>query len=201
MNKKVLTICLTIVLALVVICCASCADNAADKLREINTALMHDYSKIELNVNTYFDDVELDAKYVITKSDDITNIEYEVERLNQFGDNGEIPTEYVSTVTGTATFDGDAITSIDGETMDERVLLDVVDTSMSFRLSYFDKIKVSEKGMSALVTNPQGFLNDESLVCEGMTVNVVMAGSDISSIRINYKSDGAIITLDYTFTR
>lgn len=202
MNKKILTICLIAALTIAIVCFSSCKDNSVtDKLREINVALMKDYSNIELKVSTHTDQADLNAKYVISKSNGVTTISYEVERLNSFDLDGSYPDELKSLIVGTAVFNGNAITVIDGDELDEAIILDAADTSMTFRTSYFGKISVTENGISAPVTNPQAFMHDDAFEGTEMTVSVTMANSVLSKIKIDYKLDGATIALDYTFAR
>ena len=202
MNKKILTICLLTALILVLTCFASCDNGAdtADKLREINVALMQEYSKIELKVQTHTDETDLNAKYVMTKSGAITDISYEVERLNSFGADGKIPSDYISIVTGTAKFDGTSVTYIDGEPLQESVILGVAKVNMAFRLSYFTDIKTGQHGLSAKVTDPQSFLQNEEFTGDNMTVKVVMTQTSLSNIIISYEVNSATVLLEYTFT-
>lgn len=202
MNKKLLPVLLIVVLILATVGCASCVDSTADKLREINMALLYSYSNVELKVVTHTDDADLHAKYVMTTTSNVTDISYEVERINEFDVNGEIPSEYISTVVGTAVFDGNAITSIDGEELDQNILLNVVNKNMAFRLSYFGEIKAGNGGIETRVVDPKGFLQNSDFDGEQMTVSVKLVQSYLSSIIINYvTSDGAQVSLDYTFTR
>lgn len=201
MNKKLLTICLVMVVVLSAICFVGCKDDTADKLRTVSMAMSREYSKIELNVATHSDEVDLNAKYVITKSNDVTNITYEADRLNGFDVNGNVPSEFKTTVKGSAVFDGSGIVSVDGEPLDEQILLDVKDTAMTFRMSYLAKIKVTQNGLSANVVNPKGFLNNNEFAGTDMTVNVTLSQSYLSSVVITYALNGATVTLNYTFTR
>lgn len=201
MNKKILTICLIAVLTLSVICFASCKGNAADKLREINSALIHEYSKIELAVTITDDEVTLKSNYVMSKSGGITEISYRVDRLNTFDANGEIPSEMITTVAGNAKYDGKAITSIDGDEVDYEVLRDVVDCNMAFRLSYLNDINVLQNGITAKVIDPKGFFENDKFEGTDMSVNVKMANSLIATISIHYSLNGTAVTMDYTFDR
>lgn len=201
MNKKLLTICLVIVLILTAVCFVSCKENASDKLRKINTALMREYSKVELTVATTSDEVTLDAKYVLTYSDGITNISFEVDRLNSFDTEGEIPTEFKSTIKGNAVYDGNKITSVDGGAVDYDVPLDVVSAHMMFKVSYLGNIRVHNNGIFANVTNPQAFLGDDEFEGTDMTVRVVLDGANLSSIVINYQTDNDKVKLQYSFAR
>lgn len=201
MNKKLLTICLVLVLTLSIISCAACKDNSADRLRQINAALLHEYSKIELNIVTDNDGIKLGAYYVMTTSNGITDISYEVDRLNSFDAEGAIPSEFITRVKGNATFNGNAITSIDGDTAEYDVPLNFVSSKMTFRLSFFNDLKVTPKGITANVINPQGFWNDNEFAGTDMTVSVVLNESDLSHITIGYKLDGATVQMEYAFTR
>lgn len=199
MNKKIFTVCLILALSLALIGLSSCTENAADKLREVNTALGKDYAHVDINVKTSTDEVDLEAKYFITKSNGMTEISYEVEHLNGFDADGNPPSEFISTVKGTATFNGNAITSIDGD--QEMVYFDLVDTNMVFRTSYLGEIKITKDGLSARVTNPKDFLQNNDFEGTAMTVSVRMSDSYLTSIRIGYELDGAEVVVDYAFTR
>ena len=202
MNKKLLTICLVVVLTLSVICFAACNnDESAERLRQINVALLREYSEIELDIVTDKDGIELDARYVMTKSNGSTDISYEVDRLNSFTADGTIPSQFITKVTGTATFNGNTITSVDGDAAEYDVPIDAISAKMTFRLSFFEKLKVSSNGMTAQVTNPKGFWNDEEFAGTDMTVRVIMRQSDLSRIIIEYTLDGATVHMDYAFTR
>lgn len=201
MNKKLLTICLVVVLVLSVICIVACKDNTADRLREVSMALSRDYSKVELAVTTSSSEAELKANYVITKSNDLTNISYEVDRLNGFDIDGDVPSEFKSTVKGSAVFNGSSIVSIDGEQLNEQLLIDVKDTTMTFRMSFFEKIVLSQNGFSASVKNPQGFLNDDEFAGTDMSVKVTMSQSYLARIFIEYSLNGSTVEMEYLFTR
>lgn len=202
MNKKLLTICLVAVLTLSVICFAACTkDESADRLRQINAAFLREYSSIELKVATDNDGIKLNAKYVMTESNGLTDISYEVERLSDFDADGAVPSEFITTVKGNATFNGHAITSVDGDTAVYDVPLNAVVAKMTFRLSFFKDLKVSQSGITAKVTNPKGFWNDEEFAGADMTVKVVLNQSDLESISIDYTLYGAKVKMEYSFTR
>lgn len=202
MNKKILIICLVVVIALSALGLSACKDNSeTEMLREISNAMLDDYAKVTLSVMTHTDKADLNAKYVINTSDDVTEISYEVERLNSFGDNGDVPSEFISVVTGTATIKNDAIVSVDGETLAETIILDVADRNMTFRKSYLDITKVFDDGMSAKVINPKGFLKNDDFAGTDMTVRVVMSQSALSKITLAYSLNGAKISLEYVFVR
>lgn len=200
MNKKIITVCLVFALILALICCVSCKqeNEIADKLREINIALMKDYSKVQLDVNTRTADIELNAKYVMEKAGDVTNISYEVERLNGFDANGNAPSEFISKVSGTATFSGNVVTSPDGD--NENVNFDLVDKTMAFRIPYFKNVKISKQGMTAEVINPKGFMQDDEFICDSMTVEVDKS-NELSGITIVYVANGTTVTLNYSFIK
>lgn len=201
MNKKLVTICLIAALLLCLVCSASCKDESADRLRQINAAYLREYSQIKLNVKTQKNDIELNALYVLTKSDRNTDIYYEVERLNAFGTDGSVPSEFKTTVKGNATFNGSEITSINGDMEMHDVPLDAVTARMTFRLSFFKNLKVTSNGMSAKVINVKGFWNDDEFNGTDMTVKVVLKESYLSSIEIAYVLDGAEVSMTYAFTR
>lgn len=198
MNKKISTVCLIVALVLALACCVSCnqKDAAVEKLRGINVALMKEYAKVQLDVNTRTGEIELNAKYVMEKSDQSTVITYEIDRLNEFDPDDSDSAEFISKVSGTATFNGSVITSIDGN--EENINFDLVEKTMAFRLPYFKDVKIGKNGMTAVVTNPQGFMQDDEFTCDSMTVSVVME-TELSKITIVYVAGGATVTLDYTF--
>lgn len=201
MNKKLLTICLIVVLTLSVMCFASCKINtdAADRLREINTALMKEYSKVELNVTATDDEVTLKSQFELEKSEGVTKITYWMERLSTFDVNGEIPSEMITNDGGTAIYDGEKITSIDGEAVDVQVLRDVVDCNLTFKLSYLSNINVSNNELTAKVTDPKGFLGNDKFEGTNMSVRVTLNKSALSTITVRYKVEGTEICLDYTY--
>lgn len=201
MNKKLITICLIVVLALAVICCASCkTDNTVDMLRSIQAALVREYGKIELTVETVLDDdITLTAEYEMVRANGMTEIAYAVDRLNGF--NGTTPPSEVYTrVQGRAVFNGSAIVSIDGQALDEYLLLDAVYTNMSFRKSLFSSIKTTQRTFTANVAKPTEFLQDEDFAGTDMTVSVTIANGNLEGIRINYVLDGAQVAMSYDFT-
>lgn len=203
MNKKLLTICLAVVLAFAAVCCVACIhnDNTTDKLREINTAMLFNYSKIELNVTTRSSDLELKSKFVVAESNGIANLSYDVERVSVFDANGTAPSEFITRAQGVATVSNGAVVSVDGSALSEAIILDVVDTSMAFRLAYLDSIKVDNDVLSAKVTNPQGFLQRDDFEGTDMTVRVTLAQSNVSRVIIDYKLNSSTVQLDYSFTR
>lgn len=203
MNKKLITICLIVMLTLAVILCVSCKtdnDNTVEMLRSIQVALVKEYSKVELTVTTVLDDdLTLGAKYEMTKTNGMTEITYAVDRLNGF-DGVTPPEEIYTRVQGTAMFNGSAIVSIDGQALDEYILLDVVDTHMSFRTSLFSNVKLTARSFSANVTKPAEFLQDDSFAGTDMTVSVTIVNGNLDEIKINYVLDGAQVEMNYDFT-
>lgn len=204
MKKKLLSICLVVILTLAVICLASCKDESAEKLREINAALRMDYSEINLNISTLSDNANLSANYIIAKNNGETEVSYEVDRLNEFNvddDNVFSPVEFMTHLTGTAVVRNDTIVSIDGDVIDESMIVDVANVRMELRLSYFGKISVTDNGITTRVINPQGFLNNDDFSCDFMTLKVIMAGKALSHITITYESGDKLVTMNYSFTR
>lgn len=199
--KKTITICLVVAIAFALVCLGSCVENNVDKLREVNLALARDYSTVKLEASVRTEQADLKSKFVLIKSGSNTDISYEVQRLNSFGALGEAPSEFVSTVKGTAVFNGSAIVSVDGEPLDNWTLLDVVDTAMVFRMTFLSEIKTKSNGLSAKVTNPGGFLQKENFDGTEMTVDVQLKDKYLSSILLRYNSNGADVTLNYEFTR
>lgn len=201
MNKKILVICLIVALTLSAVCLSACKnEDATEKLRQINYALLQDYSGVELQIETKNDEVTLNATYVIANSGDTSNITYQVERLTSFSTDGSIPSGFIEVATGTATVKGGMITSIDGDEVNEAVILDVADTTMSFVKTYFSDIKVTSNGLSANVINPKAFLQNNEFNGTDMTVRVIMSQTYISHIIISYNLDNTAIKLNYTFT-
>lgn len=206
MNKKLLTICLIVVLTLAVVCCAACdTNNHAEEMKVINSLMRKDYTTVELTVTTVTDDITLAAVYTFEQKNTITELTYEIDRLNSFNVNGNVvtvPSEYITRVTGKATFDGNKITSIDGDNVDVNVLLDVVDRNMMFRVSYFSDVTASKAAFSAKVTNPKGFMQNEEFDGTNMTVKVTYTETALTSLTIKYEAaNGAKVTLDYDFAK
>lgn len=206
MNKKLLTICLVVVLTLAVVCCASCnINNHAEEMKVINSLMRKDYATVELTVTTETDDITLAAVYSFEQKNTIAELTYAIDRLNSFEVNGDVvtaPSAYITRVTGKATFDGSKITSIDGDDVDENVLLDVIDRNMMFRVSYFSNVSASKAAFSAKVTNPKGFMQNEEFDGANMTVKVVYTETSLTSLTVKYETaNGAKVTLDYDFAQ
>lgn len=208
MKRKVLTVCLVLALVLTAVCCSSCKDNSeklVDQLRTVNTLLRVKYSKMELNVTTQYSEVTLNAKYVLTKNDASTNIEYEVDRLNSIDVNdGSItmPDGLTSRVTGKAVFNGSAVETIDGVEVNPQVLFDIADLSIMFRVKDLANVMLMENAIEATVINPKSFMNRDSFDGTEMTAKVEYNETTITSMIINYKAaDGANVELSYAFTR
>lgn len=204
MNKKLLTIYLIVVITLAVVCCASCnTDNHAETLKVINSQMRKDYKTVDLTVSTETDGITLAAVYKFEQKDSLTEITYAIDRLNSFEVNGDevtAPSAYINRVTGRATFDGSKITSIDGDDVEENVLLNVVDRNIMFRVSYFSNVTASKVAFSAKVTNPKGFMQNEEFDGTNMTVKVVHTETALTSLTINYETaNGAKVTLKYDF--
>lgn len=203
MNKKIITICLILVLILAVMCISSCEDVLTNDLRLINTLLRREYDNVQLTIKTDQDGLVLNAFYTFTKQNGNTNIEYQVDKLNRFDVNDNVvgaPDSFKIKVSGSAVFDGNTVTHIDGETVDDKILLDVVEPRMAFISSYFDNVAITNYNFSADVVNPCGFMGDENFDATDMKVQVLYSTTMLGSIKISYKTAGGTsIVMSYMF--
>lgn len=206
MSKKIITVCLIVVLSLAVVCCAACVKNDhTEEMRLINTLLGREYREIEINVTTTLDTIVLKGKYDIEKDENKTNLAYEVDRLNSFDtSNGSLnaPNEIISHLSGSAVFENKRIVSIDGDEISDSELFEIVEMNMAFRAPYFSDVTVNPNSLYAKVTNPKGFMQDKAFDGSNMDVKVVFNKTAIALIVINYTtSNNTTVKLEYAFTR
>lgn len=203
MSKKVVLVCLVLALIFAVMCISACENVLTENLRTINTLLRREYDNVQLSVKTDQGGMVLNALYTFTKKDGKTNIEYYVDKLNRFdvSDNAlSAPDSFKTRVSGTAVFDGNSVTHVDGETVDENILLDVVEPRMVFIASYFANVETKNSSFSADVVNPAGFMGEEDFDATDMTVQVLFNATMIGSLKISYKTaNGVKIDMHYLF--
>lgn len=203
MKKKITIVCFVLIILLVTVCISACTDAKTDGLRTINTLLRKQYDSVSFSVKTGKDGLELNALYTFVKDGDKTNIEYYADRLNNFDVNGSAvgsPNGFITRVSGSAVFDGKTVTHVDGEAVNENIILDTVEPRITFIASYFNNAKFTNSSFSADVVNPDGFMGQENFDAADMKVQVLYNASMLGSIKISYKTaDGAEVSMSYLF--
>ena len=192
MKKKVLLVVIALVL---VACCFAACRNYDDMLDTINDALQADYSEVQINVITKIHGTELTGVYILTfEENDKVVVDYRYEELNEISIDGNNSFKHV--VSGTVTLQNGVV--VDGDESVYNVPLEF--TGINFKQSFFDNIKVTKSSFQADVKTPTGFLGNSSFSAKNMHVNAFLDGKLLSRMDVNYVSDGAEVSLVYTFT-
>ena len=203
MKRKLIVFCLVAALALGAMCLTACDDKLANQLHTINVLMRAEHSYTKLSVSTTNGGVTLNAQYTLTKQGDSTNVAYEIEQLSEFGVNGDtvtIPNGFKTNVTGTAVYNNGSIVSVDGVTISPQVIQDVMDLTVMFRVPYFKNVLSTKTSFKAEVTDPQGFMNNDSFDATDMNVYVTYTSKSIVSLTIDYTTSGGVaVKLDYAF--
>ena len=193
MKKKVLLVVIALVL---VVCCFAACRNYDDMLDAINDALQADYSEVQINVVTKIHGTELVGVYVLTfEENDRVVVQYSYEELNEISIDGGNSFKHV--VSGTVTLQNGVVVDGNGQSVNN-VPLEF--TGISFQQSFFDNVKTTKSSFQADVKTPAGFLGNSSFSAKNMHVDAFLDGKVLSRMDINYVSDGAQISLVYTFT-
>ena len=199
MKRKFLIILLVLVLTLTLVCAASCIVNIDESLKKINMGFLKDYSQIYLAVETKFDGVVLNATYTLTKTNGLTTISYQIDRLNGF-ENGTAPSQFISTLQGSVVYDGNKVVSVDGDAVSYDEVIETVNVMLVMRTSYFSNVKIEDNSFEADVIKPQALLNDADFAGTDVKIKVIHNDTVLRTINLSYVLDGTEVSLQYLFT-
>ncbi len=190
---------LIVVLTVLTLCLCACNDPSGE-MRNINSLLRDEYSKMNVTVSTEYQGYTLLDTYDLVTSDGKTNITYEIMRFNSFEEsNGNVsaPDEIVTKRKGSAVVENGKLVSVNGDPI-TAVELDSLNLNMSLKLPYFENIKTPNNTFSADVVNPQGFLGVDSFDGTDLHVVIRYTESSISRIKLEYVgSSGSTVTISY----
>lgn len=195
--KKIIFI--SVALVLVLVCLVAC-NNVGQTLSDITELLNSDYSSVTVKVTTETAQVTLNGTYIFNFDGDTTTIEYSYDKLNELSADGNNADSFKSTVSGTATVQGNSATE-DGVTVD-LPLSDLDFAGLSFKEGFFENIKASATKFEADVIEPKGFTGNNTFVGSDMRVAVTFNADSLTDITITYvSSSNANVTVSYSFTK
>lgn len=179
-------------------CRSSCrGEDEFYKYEQLNSILKdtyQHYSQISLTVtDTFGEDISLESKYTIKKSENEITVEYRVERFSILSLD-DPATEVKTVYEGTATIKEGMVTG--GE--DVGINADIATPHLTFMKQYFENATLTALNLSADVVNPSEFLGAD-LTCTDMKVYAEFLAV-FSSIKINYTENGNKVQYLYQFT-
>jgi hypothetical protein len=148
---------------------------------------------VTVEITTVTSGMTLTAEYTATKS----VITYSVERLNKL-EGDELPEEYKTTLSGTATVENGRITRLDGDAVDLPAY-DYLTGVFSIQKENLTEV-VEEKGcLKAKVISPEAFLGTK-VEAEEMTVSIAYTDTAITRLTVTYSTSTSTVTTVYTFS-
>lgn len=159
----------------------------------LNALLKAEKNAVTVEITTVTSGMTLTAEYTATKS----VITYSVERLNKL-EGDELPEEYKTTLSGTATVENGRITRLDGDAVDLPAY-DYLTGIFSIQKENLTEV-VEEKGcLKAKVISPEAFLGTK-VEAEEMTVSIAYTDTAITRLTVTYSTSTSTVTTVYTFS-
>ena len=159
----------------------------------LNALLKAEKNAVTVEITTVTSGMTLTAEYTATKS----VITYSVERLNKL-EGDELPEEYKTTLSGTATVENGRITRLDGDAVDLPAY-DYLTGIFSIQKENLTGV-VDEKGcLKAKVISPEAFLGTK-VEAEEMTVSIAYTDTAITRLTVTYSTSTSTVTTVYTFS-
>ncbi len=198
--KKIIIIVLIAICLMASLCACDFRENPCTK---INVLLALDYSKVDLNITTKLDGTTLKSFFTMRKNDDGRTIQYSIQRFGTFEitPEGEIipPEDEIVTSRGSVVLKNGNVVEQNGDVVDVE-FANLSATRFDFNPSYFTSMTEGANFLIAEVSNPQAFMENDSLECTNMKVNVNY-GNSLEFMTITYTSaNGAEVELKFSFT-
>ena len=155
-----------------------------------------DYSAVKIDVVTKTNFAELSASYTLKKG----SVTYSVEQLNELSaseNTSALPSDYKTTVTGSAKIENGKVVSLDGADV-TLPSYDELKGSFRFAEENFKNVVEGEKTFSADVVSPSAFYGATVNVID-LKVSVAYSESALTEIVISYRTVGAKVETVYTF--
>ena len=195
MKKIILSVILILALLTSLIACNNDDKSVYDTLNDLTK---ESYSKIQLDITTVTEGIELKANYTLTAS----KVDYSVEQLSLLptdGDLGNVSEEYKTTVKGTATIENGKVTSFNNEEVN-LPQYDELKGHFDFKESYFTNIKDEDGRFSADVTSNTGFLGTDKALND-VKVVVEYNNDALKTIKVIYETATSTVTSVYSFEK
>lgn len=193
--KKIISV-LTVLCLLVLVFCACDGLGNDQSVSVLNDKLSEYYSGWTVKVTTVKNDVSLANEFAVTRLGEGYSVDYTVEKLNELSI--EAPTEFKTTLKGTATVKDGKVTLAEGDAID----IDLSETTkigLKFDNSYFTDISFTTTMFKANVASPKDFFGSD-INCSTMTVTASFNETTFSYIIVSYTAnDGAKVNCRYDF--
>lgn len=195
MKKYIVIAIITVVLALTLCACTVNINVNQSDYNKLTAMADASYTGWTVTVKTTSADVELENKFVVTKSEEQTTIDYTVQELGMISIDND--SDFIIEHKGTVVVVDGKIVSVDGEETD--INLERLETfGLTFKSDYFENVKMTDTAIQADVKDPSGFLGTD-ITCTDMKL-VAGFGTSFNYIRINYKTNGADVEYSYEFS-
>lgn len=159
----------------------------------LNTLLEAEMNAVTVEITTVTEGITLKAEYAVTKD----SVVYSVEQLNKL-EGDDIPEEYKTTLSGTATVENGTVTKIDGDAI-ELPTYDQLTGRFSFEKGNLSEILEENGRFQAKVLSPKDFLGTK-VDAEEMRITVTYTETAITTLTLTYNTATSAVTTVYTFS-
>ena len=168
---------------------------ATEAVTLLDTLVKKEHATVGLSVTTVTDGITLCSAYTASS----TEVRFSVEKLSLFptdGDFSNLPENFITTLTGTATVQNGKITAIDG---DGATLPDAgtLQGKFAFPASALRNVVWENQTLTADVTDSAAVLGTANLT--NARVSAVLSTDAITSLTVTYSTSKSNVTMVYTF--
>lgn len=170
--------------------------NTKSVYETLNELCSKEYNKVSLDVSTVTKGIDLNSRYVISKS----NVTYSVEELNKFPTDGNfenVSPEFKSKLEGVATIENGKVSAVNGDSV-TLPSYDELSGNFKFDKNYFADVKEDEGKFTATVSSPSNFLNRNEVLID-MKITIQYNQNGLESIDITYKTSNSSVSIRYVF--
>ena len=179
-------------------CClvAACSNKPSGEYEKLNDMLDASYATMHITLKNSFEDgTELSSSYSVTYSGNTATVVYSVERFQELTLD-ETHSDVITTLTGTATVQGESVT-FTGD--DVGLKADIIKVGLTFDRNYFENPVLTSTSLEADVKMPSEFVGTQ-VACTDMKVSAIFS-KYFSYIQVTYKAEaGDQVELCYYFT-
>lgn len=194
--KKVLTV-ITII-AILVVCLSACELINANHLK-YNDFFDVEYSEISIQIKTTTNGETLTNTFNVEKKDNVTTIDYKIEKLNTLSIENANEAEYKKEISGKVEVSGDKVTQLNGEAVNISFNR-LSNPTFDFNVNYFANSETDENNFKADVTKPAKFMGIADFEATDMKVECESGEDCFKSIKVTYTDkNGSQVELEYTF--
>ena len=162
----------------------------------LNGFTKQSYKKIQLDITTLTDDIELEANYTLTEK----KVEYSIEQLNLLPSDGNlnnISPNYKTTIQGNAIIENGKVTKLDDKSVNLPEY-DELKGAFDFKESYFKNIQVDNGKFAADVVDASDFMDIDKTIGD-MKIIVEYNDTAFKKISLSYKTSNSAVTTVYVF--